>query len=130
MILKGKFLKRCFGECRRICTRVLRYAAWQHIEEYSNIWCCFHGDDEEYSIPKDVPKGHVVVYVGEECKRFVIKVSLLEHPLFKALLDRAEEVFEFATDSKLRIPCNENIFLGVLYFLASSQRDIRFSFCC
>ncbi|KAE8713197.1 Indole-3-acetic acid-induced protein ARG7 [Hibiscus syriacus] len=48
---------------------------------------------EESSIPRDVPKGHLAVYVGEDYKRFVIKITLLKHPLFKALLDRARDEY-------------------------------------
>ncbi|RZC76981.1 hypothetical protein C5167_001153 [Papaver somniferum] len=66
-------------------------------------------------IPKDVPKGHLVVYVGEDYKRFVIKISLLKHPLFKALLDRAREEYNFThPHSKLCIPCEEKVFLSVI----------------
>ncbi|XVE68865.1 hypothetical protein DITRI_Ditri09bG0104200 [Diplodiscus trichospermus] len=56
-------------------------------------------------------------------KRFVIKMSLLKHPLFMALLDRAEEVFDFSTASKLCIPCNENNFAFILQYVAASQQD-------
>ncbi|KAL0791277.1 hypothetical protein Bca101_007523 [Brassica carinata] len=44
----------------------------------------------------NVPKGHVVVYVGEtyQRKRFVIPIiSYLNHPLFQGLLNLAEEEF-------------------------------------
>ena len=75
-----------------------------------------------------MPKGHLVVYVGENHKRFVIKVTLLNHPLFKALLDRAQEEYDFTADSKLCIPCDEYLFLDVLRCASSPQTD-RISLC-
>ncbi|KAE8717012.1 DNA topoisomerase 6 subunit A-like [Hibiscus syriacus] len=77
---------------------------------------------EEGSIPEDVPKSHLVVYVGENYKRFVIKLTLLKHPLFKALLDQARDEYDFTTDSKLWIACDESFFLNVVR-CASSPRD-------
>lgn len=46
----------------------------------------FQSIHEDESIPKDVPRGHMVVYVGGECKRFVIRIALLQHPSFQVLL--------------------------------------------
>ncbi|MBA0791392.1 hypothetical protein Gohar_015971, partial [Gossypium harknessii] len=44
----------------------------------------------------DVPKGHIAVYVGEtQRKRFVVPISVLNHPSFNDLLKRAEEEFGF-----------------------------------
>nr|GLL36308.1 auxin-responsive protein SAUR50-like [Ipomoea trifida] len=87
-------------------------------------WCCKCGCwnwasasvHEKERIPKDVPKGHFVVYVGEYQKRFVIKIGLLNHPLFKALLDRTQEeqVYDLGADSKFWIPCEEELFISVV----------------
>ncbi|GFP83179.1 indole-3-acetic acid-induced protein arg7 [Phtheirospermum japonicum] len=85
-----------------------------------------HGEDK--IVPSDVPKGHLVVYVGEYHKRFVIKVTLLKHPLFQALLDQAREVYDFNADSRLCIPCDENMFLSVVQ-CARSPSDRRLSIC-
>ena len=61
----------------------------------------------------DVPKGNVVVYVGEsEKRRFIIPISFLNQPSFLELLSKAVE--EFGYDHPmggLTIPCNEDIFI-------------------
>ncbi|KAJ0967596.1 hypothetical protein J5N97_024513 [Dioscorea zingiberensis] len=102
---------------RKMSRQVL--ASWT---SYGNgEWALITCMDEEELIPKDVPKGHMVVYVGEEYKRFVIRVSFLEHPLFRALLERAREEYEFNPDSKLCIPCDESIFIAILHYVSSQQ---------
>ncbi|XP_059437075.1 auxin-responsive protein SAUR23-like [Corylus avellana] len=63
----------------------------------------------------DVPKGHLAIYVGEsEMKRFIVPVSLLNHPSFQLLLGKAEE--EFGFDHPLgghTIPCSEDLFIDL-----------------
>ncbi|OIV99536.1 hypothetical protein TanjilG_17346 [Lupinus angustifolius] len=61
-----------------------------------------------------VPKGHLAVYVGENHKRFVIPISYLSYPLFKDLLDWAEEEFGFNHPmGGLTIPCSEDYFISL-----------------
>lgn len=124
-IMKGKLLKTCVKKWRRMGRRVVPCAA-------CDMCCCgwslWPSLQEEKIVPSDVPKGHLVVYVGECQKRFVIKVTLLKHPLFQALLDQAQEVYDFTTDSRLCIPCDESIFLSVVQ-CAKSPPDRRFSIC-
>ncbi|CAH1435001.1 unnamed protein product [Lactuca virosa] len=61
---------------------------------------------------RDVPKGHLAVYVGEnQKKRFVVPVSYLEQPLFQDLLRRSEEEFGFDHPmGGLTISCEEDQF--------------------
>ncbi|GKD44474.1 auxin-responsive protein SAUR50-like protein [Tanacetum coccineum] len=58
----------------------------------------------------DVPKGHFVVYVGENRSRYVIPISFLSRPEFQSLLQQAEEEFGFVHDMGLTIPCEEDVF--------------------
>ncbi|GAA0157953.1 hypothetical protein LIER_15102 [Lithospermum erythrorhizon] len=90
-------------------------------------WCFSSSTNEERSIPKDVPKGHVVIYVGECHKRFVIKLNLLEHPLVKALLDEAHDVYDLPACSKLCISCDESLFLNVIQCAQSSRNRRAFT---
>ncbi|CAN6276305.1 unnamed protein product [Urochloa humidicola] len=80
---------------------------------------------EATAIPRDVPRGHTVVYVGEELRRHVVRVSSLDHPLFRELLDRARDEYGFAAaDARLCIPCDEDAFLGVLCHV-DAEREPR-----
>nr|DAD47008.1 TPA_asm: hypothetical protein HUJ06_016945 [Nelumbo nucifera] len=64
---------------------------------------------------KEVPKGHIAVYIGEKQKRFVVPISYLSHPLFQDLLNKAEEEFGFDHPmGGLTIPCNENYFMDLI----------------
>nr|DAD28510.1 TPA_asm: hypothetical protein HUJ06_029978 [Nelumbo nucifera] len=111
--MTGKLFSACLRRWRKMGSRVFPSATCNYCCQWA-LWSSCLNDQEERSIPKDVPKGHLVVYVGEECKRFVIKVTLLKHPLFKALLDQARDEYDFIADSKLCIPCDESMFLDVV----------------
>ncbi|XP_050229641.1 indole-3-acetic acid-induced protein ARG7 [Mercurialis annua] len=115
--MKREFIKACSKKWRKMGSRVIPCAGCEHCCQWS-LWASLH---EGKSIPRDVPKGHLVVYVGENYKRFVIKISLLEHPLFRALLDEAKDEYDFTADSKLCIPCDETIFLDVVRCASSPQ---------
>nr|CAB3457142.1 unnamed protein product [Digitaria exilis] len=64
--------------------------------------------------PPDVPRGYCPVYVGPEQRRFVIPTSYLAHPVFRLLLDKAEEEFGFRHEGALEIPCETEAFKYIL----------------
>ncbi|XP_055834873.1 protein SMALL AUXIN UP-REGULATED RNA 51-like [Solanum dulcamara] len=66
--------------------------------------------EEQEGLPMDVPKGHFVVYVGENRTRYIVPISILSRPEFRVLLQRAEEEFGFDHDMGLTIPCDEDFF--------------------
>ncbi|KAL8227092.1 hypothetical protein R6Q57_016924 [Mikania cordata] len=107
------------------------WCSWT-IQLSSSSSSAIHDDDDDYDdedyIQRDVPKGHLVVYVGENQSRFVISVKLLKYPLFNSLLDQAREEYDFTTGCRLYIPCHEDVFLSVVRCAAVPQ-DRRFIFC-
>ncbi|KAK9158445.1 hypothetical protein Scep_005019 [Stephania cephalantha] len=123
-MVKGRFFRACLTKWRKMDAEIFPSSARDNCCQWA-LWARLQDEDP---IPKDVPKGHLVVYVGEEHKRFVIKVTLLKHPLFKALLDRAREEYEFSPDLKLHIPCDEKLFVSVVQ-CASTQKDGRIWLC-
>ncbi|KAG2332619.1 hypothetical protein Bca4012_017808 [Brassica carinata] len=106
-LMTGKVISPCTF-CETCCQRI-----------------CWAFKKEAEVIPKDVPKGHLVVYVGEESRRFVIKISLLTHPLFKALLEQAQEAYGFSADSRLWIPCDVSTFLDVVRCAGAPRRQSK-----
>lgn len=74
-------------------------------------------------IPSDVPAGHVAVCVGTSCRRFVVRATYLNHPVFKKLLVQAEEEFGFTHEGPLAIPCDESMFEEVLRFISRSESN-------
>ncbi|KAI4376088.1 hypothetical protein MLD38_013882 [Melastoma candidum] len=71
------------------------------------------GYDED-GLPLDVPKGHFAIYVGENRTRYIVPISVLDHPEFQCLLRQAEEEFGFDHDMGLTIPCEEVVFRSQL----------------
>ncbi|KAL7257478.1 hypothetical protein ACSBR1_003721 [Camellia fascicularis] len=79
-------------------------------------------NQEASSAAIDVPKGYLVVYVGEsEKKLFVIPLSYLNQPSFQDLLSQAKEEFGFDHPmGGLTIPCKEDIFIDLTSRLGRS----------
>ncbi|XP_059291186.1 protein SMALL AUXIN UP-REGULATED RNA 12-like [Lycium ferocissimum] len=69
-------------------------------------------------VPNDVPSGHLAITVGPSCKRFVVRATYLNHPMFKKLLSQAEEEYGFTNNGPLAIPCDEYLFEKLLRDLA------------
>ncbi|GAA0181986.1 hypothetical protein LIER_30308 [Lithospermum erythrorhizon] len=65
----------------------------------------------------DVPKGHFVVYVGENRSRYIVPISLLTNPEFQNLLQKAEEEFGFNyNEMGLTLPCDEQVFCSLVNY--------------
>ncbi|KAB2023250.1 hypothetical protein ERO13_A06G005100v2 [Gossypium hirsutum] len=76
-------------------------------------------DDQQQQggLPLDVPKGHFVVYVGQNRSRYIVPISFLTRPEFQKLLHQAEEEFGFDHDMGLTIPCEEVVFQSLTSML-------------
>ncbi|RLN34746.1 auxin-responsive protein SAUR41-like [Panicum miliaceum] len=60
------------------------------------------------------PEGCFTVYVGAGRQRFVVRTECVNHPLFRALLEEAEEAFGYAAAGPLALPCDADAFVRVL----------------
>ncbi|XVE48940.1 hypothetical protein DITRI_Ditri01bG0042400 [Diplodiscus trichospermus] len=80
--------------------------------------------------PSDVPAGHVAVCVGTSLRRYVVRATYLNHPIFKKLLVETEEEYGFNNVGPLTIPCDESFFEEILRVVSrsdSSSNSGRFS---
>ena len=72
---------------------------------------------------KMAPHGCFFVYVGPEKQRFVIKTKYVNHPLFKGLLEDAENEYGFISDGPILLPCDLNLFYKVLAEMDGSTSE-------
>ncbi|XP_073127732.1 protein SMALL AUXIN UP-REGULATED RNA 51-like [Henckelia pumila] len=73
-----------------------------------------HGLETEEGLPLDVPKGHFVVYVGDNRSRYIVPISFLNRAEFQNLLQLAEEEFGFEHNMGLTLPCEEEVFESLI----------------
>jgi SAUR family protein len=66
------------------------------------------------SKPAPSPEGCFTVCVGAGRQRFVVRTECVNHPLFRALLEEAEEAFGYAAAGPLALPCDADAFVRVL----------------
>lgn len=75
--------------------------------------------------PQDVPAGYLAVYVGKELKRFIIPTAYLNYPVFKALLEKAEEEFGFNHKGALTLPCDTVVFEHLTWMLSKNDETTQ-----
>ncbi|XP_042476503.1 uncharacterized protein LOC122058099 [Macadamia integrifolia] len=91
-----------------------------------NAYVLCDSDEENWNSPEpppDVPKGYLAVYVGPELRRFIIPTTYLSLPMFKLLLEKAEEEFGFDHKGGLTIPCEIETFKFLLKFMENNHKD-------
>ncbi|CAK8579125.1 unnamed protein product [Lathyrus sativus] len=67
--------------------------------------------------------GCVCVYVGPERQRFIIKIKIFNHPLFKTLLEGVENEYGYRNDGPLWLPCDVEFFCETLVEIESADED-------
>lgn len=78
------------------------------------------GNKQDSETRRRAPKGHFVVYVGEEMKRFVVPISYLKNPMLQQLLAEAAEEFGFDSQKRIVLPCDESTFQRITDFMIKS----------
>ncbi|GAA0168623.1 hypothetical protein Leryth_010656 [Lithospermum erythrorhizon] len=62
-------------------------------------------------------QGHFVVYT-KEGKRHTLPLKYLNHPIFRVLLEMAEEEYGLTVDGPLRVPCDKHFFDYIISIIA------------
>lgn len=70
-----------------------------------------------------VPQGCFAVYVGPARCRFVIKTKSVNHPLFRILLEEAENEYGFDFVGPLTLPCEVAVFRKIMNTLNTDSGD-------
>ncbi|KAK2385022.1 hypothetical protein P8452_39819 [Trifolium repens] len=112
------FVKKCKRACGSRSNRL-------YPEESGNGSCSYGKLSEKcYKKQNDIhnkkpPNGYLCVYVGPERQRFVIKIKVFNHPLFKTLLEDVENEYGYRNNGPLWFPCNVELFCETLVEIES-----------
>lgn len=68
-------------------------------------------------------EGCLLVYVGAARQRFVVRTASVNHPLFRPLLEEAEEAFGYAAAGPLQLPCDAAVFARVLEQIEEEEEE-------
>ncbi|MBA0701703.1 hypothetical protein Goari_022698 [Gossypium aridum] len=105
------------GKCRKIRHIVRIRQMLKQWRKKSRITA----NDNIGHAPSDVPAGHVAVRVGTCLKRYIVRATYLNHPIFKSLLVQTEEEYGFNNVGPLTIPCDESLFEEILRVVSRSD---------
>ncbi|GFP88997.1 indole-3-acetic acid-induced protein arg7 [Phtheirospermum japonicum] len=110
------------GKCNKI----------RHIVRLRQMLRAWRKKATSHRSPSDVPPGHVAICVGSSYRRFIVRATYLNHPVFRRLLSQAEEEYGFANCAgPLAIPCDESLFEEILRFVARGDPVCsEFQRCC
>ncbi|PIM99840.1 hypothetical protein CDL12_27665 [Handroanthus impetiginosus] len=110
------------GKCNKI----------RHIVRIRQMLRSWRKKATSHRLPEDVPAGHVAILVGSSCRRFIVRATYLNHPIFRRLLSQAEEEYGFSNYSgPLAIPCEESLFEEILRFVSLGESiSSDFQRCC
>lgn len=75
--------------------------------------------NEEGEVGRRAPRGHFVVYVGEELRRYAVPLAYLEHAAFQRLLQNSADEFGYSCSRGIVLPCDDATFCRVTQSLAS-----------
>ncbi|XVF67844.1 hypothetical protein PTKIN_Ptkin10aG0154200 [Pterospermum kingtungense] len=107
------------GKCQRIRHIVRIRQMLKQWRRKARITASSNSDNGH--APSDVPAGHVAVCVGTSHRRFIVRATYLNHPIFKNLLVQTEEEYGFNNVGPLTIPCDESFFEEILRVVSRSD---------
>jgi SAUR family protein len=112
------FVKKCKRACGSRSNRLYPVESGNGSCSYGKLSeKCYKKQNDIHN--KKPPNGYLCVYVGPERQRFVIKIKVFNHPLFKTLLEDVENEYGYRNNGPLWFPCNVELFCETLVEIES-----------
>ncbi|KAI5329489.1 PREDICTED: auxin-responsive [Prunus dulcis] len=125
-VIKGKWSKNLIAKAWRRCS-LQRESSNKGFKlsslTKSKSWDCSFGNRKK-SKGQVAPNGCFSVYVGPQRQRFAVKTEFANHPLFKMLLEDAENEYGYNWEGPILLPCDVDLFVKVLAEMECSEKDV------